>query len=110
MVRQQDSAEIYNGTTSLTTYQAGLTRDVITAGGYVVTNGPFTVREGGGNMTKGLGITPGAGYFSNDVVAFSSSDSRLKENITPIPNPLNALMQLVGVEFDWKKDIEHIQP
>ena len=100
IVRQQSSDEIYNSTTSLTTYQAGLTRDVITAGGYVVTNGPFTVREGGGNMTKGLGTTPGAGYFSNDVVAYSTSDKRLKENIKPITAPLNSLKQLVGVEFD----------
>lgn len=110
IVRQQSSNEIYNGTTSLTTYQTGLTRDVTTAGGYVVTNGPFTVREGGGNMTKGLGVTPGAGYFSNDVVAFATSDKRLKENIIPISNPLNALMQLAGVEFDWKDGLEHIQP
>ena len=40
----------------------------------------------------------------NDIVAFSSSDERLKENIIPIQNALEKVMSLTGVEFDWKPE------
>jgi hypothetical protein len=40
----------------------------------------------------------------NDIVAFSSSDERLKENIVPIQNALEKVMSLTGVEFDWKPE------
>ena len=41
---------------------------------------------------------------SNDIVAFNSSDERLKENITPIENALEKVKSLTGVEFDWKPE------
>lgn len=37
----------------------------------------------------------------------STSDARLKENIVPIENPLDKVLQLAGVEFDWKTSGEH---
>jgi len=37
----------------------------------------------------------------NDVVAFSTSDKRLKDNVTPIENALNKISQVQGIEFDW---------
>ena len=40
---------------------------------------------------------------SNDIVAFSSSDKKLKENIKPISKPLDKVLKLNGVEFDWKE-------
>ena len=40
---------------------------------------------------------------SNDIVAFSTSDKRLKENITPIENALEKVSKINGVEFDWKE-------
>jgi hypothetical protein len=36
-----------------------------------------------------------------DVVAFYSSDKRLKDNITPIENSLEKVGKLKGYEFDW---------
>jgi hypothetical protein len=42
---------------------------------------------------------------SNDVVAFSTSDIRLKENITPILNPIAKIEAIGGYIFDWK--LEH---
>ena len=33
----------------------------------------------------------------------SASDINLKENIRPIEDPLNKVLQLNGVEFDWKE-------
>ena len=38
---------------------------------------------------------------TGDVVAFYSSDERLKDNITPIENSLEKVGQLKGYEFDW---------
>jgi len=42
-----------------------------------------------------------------DITAFASSDKRLKNNITPIQNPLEKLKKINGYTFDWieKKDI-----
>ena len=42
-------------------------------------------------------------HVDADVVAYSSSvsDERLKDNIKTIPNALDKVMQLRGVEFDW---------
>jgi hypothetical protein len=60
----------------------------------------------GGAM--GLGITPTdtAGRFeaSNDIVAFSTSDKRWKNNIVKIDSPLEKISQISGVEFDWIED------
>lgn len=38
---------------------------------------------------------------SGDVIAFYSSDRRLKDNIVDIKNPIDKIKQLRGVEFDW---------
>ena len=55
----------------------------------------------------GIGVaangTAGRLDCSNDVVAYSTSDKRLKENIKPLDNALDKVMQISGVEFDWKK-------
>ena len=39
---------------------------------------------------------------TNDIVAFYSSDERLKENIKPIPWALDKILKINGVTFDWK--------
>jgi hypothetical protein len=41
---------------------------------------------------------------SNDIVAYSTSDERFKENITPIANALDKVKTLTGVEFDWRME------
>ena len=41
---------------------------------------------------------------SNDIVAYSTSDERFKENITPISNALDKVKTLTGVEFDWRME------
>ena len=43
---------------------------------------------------------------SNDVVSFSTSDIRFKENIKPIENALYKVNQISGNTFDWKSDPE----
>ena len=51
--------------------------------------------------------TAGLIRATNDVVAFYSSDKRLKDNITTIPNALDKVCKLGGYEFDWnaKQDV-----
>jgi hypothetical protein len=60
------------------------------------------------NGALGVGVVPSATTgridASNDIVAYSSSDKRLKENITPITNALDKVKALTGVEFDWKTE------
>ena len=60
----------------------------------------------------GVGVNPsgtsGRIDASNDIVAYSTSDRRLKENITPIANALEKVKALTGVEFDWKEETKHV--
>jgi len=41
---------------------------------------------------------------SNDIVAYSTSDRRLKENIKNIKNPIEKINKLNGVKFNWIKE------
>lgn len=45
-------------------------------------------------------------YYFSDIVAYATSDSRLKENIYRIENPIEKINRLNGVNFTWKKDIQ----
>ena len=55
----------------------------------------------GGTTT--MNSTTGRIDASNDVVAFATSDRRLKENIKPIENALCKVMESSGNIFDWKE-------
>lgn len=50
--------------------------------------------SGGVGIAKTLNV-------GEDVVAFASSDERLKDNIKPIENALEKVSKIRGVEFDW---------
>ena len=60
-------------------------------------------------ITGSLGVGTGAPInntagritATNDIVAFASSDKRLKENIRPIPWAVDKVKQINGVYFDW---------
>jgi len=45
--------------------------------------------------------TTGVIRATNDIVAFYSSDERLKDNIEEIPNALDKVESIRGVHFDW---------
>jgi len=45
--------------------------------------------------------TSGVLRATNDIVAFYSSDERLKDNIEEIPNALSRIEDIRGVQFDW---------
>ena len=58
----------------------------------------------------GVGMNPtgtaGEIHAAADIVAYSSSDKRLKENIKPIENPLGKIAQISGNTFDWVENSE----
>ena len=60
-----------------------------------------------GSLSVGL-ISPSATVgridASNDIVAFSTSDERLKENIVPIANALDKINKIGGYTFSWKAE------
>jgi hypothetical protein len=43
---------------------------------------------------------------TGDVIAFTTSDIRLKTNIQPIPSALDKIDQISGVEYDWNSDLQ----
>jgi hypothetical protein len=69
--------------------------------GAIQTTGSVNIGTG----ALGVNVTPSATAgridASNDIVAYSTSDKRLKENIKPIENALEKVKSLTGVEFDW---------
>ena len=44
---------------------------------------------------------------SGDITAFYSSDERLKDNITPIPDALNKVISISGNTFSWNENSSH---
>ena len=54
-----------------------------------------------GNLVCG-----GSGTFTGDLIAFSSSDENLKENLAVIPNALSKVGLMTGYTYDWKADTE----
>ena len=76
-----------------------------TTGGTTASNVQFN--------SLGIGMaasaTTGRIDATNDIVAFSSSDIRFKENIVPIQNALDKIRKISGNTYDWKEEnkIEH---
>ena len=59
-------------------------------------------------VTGGVGIS-GALNVGGDVVAFASSDERLKDNIELISNPIEKVQSLKGVTWDWNENADELQ-
>src|SRR5210317_1673013 len=75
---------------------AGTQRATFNGNGLKINNGALGV-------DVNASTTDGRIDASNDIVAFSSSDRRWKENIKPIDNALNKILKIGGYEFDWKE-------
>jgi hypothetical protein len=57
------------------------------------------------NPTAKLTVT-GDIKATGDIIAFSTSDIRLKTNIQPITSALDKIDQISGVEYDWNSDLQ----
>ena len=79
-----------------TTYSAGT--------GMSLSGTTFSIGQAvGTSSTVQFGLIRSTG----DIVAYYSSDERLKDNVKPIENALEKLQKIRGVEFDWndKQDV-----
>jgi hypothetical protein len=87
--------------TSANTFSAIVARDV--TGNFAANSVTFSLAT----INNGLGVgtaapaTTGLIRATNDVIAYYSSDERLKENFENIPNSLDKLKQINGYSFDW---------
>lgn len=75
--------------------------------GYFNPNGYFNIGNGnGGDVNGNLNV---AGFIraTGDIVAYYSSDIKLKDNISNITNSLEKIDKINGVEFDWKENELH---
>jgi hypothetical protein len=64
------------------------------------------VRFGSVGVGMDASGTSGRIDASNDIVAFSSSDIRFKQNVQPIQNALNKIETIGGYEFDWNEELK----
>ena len=71
---------------------------VIASNGDILTQG---ITAAGSICTLGTITATGIIYGRNDIIAFSSSDERLKDNITCISDSNNIINSLNGYCFDW---------
>jgi len=116
------SGTSYNGSTGVTIANTGVTSNVAGTGVSVSAGtGAVTISIGQSVATSanaqfnslGIGMaastTAGRIDATNDIVAYSSSDIRFKENIKPIENPLEKISKISGNTYDWKEEnkIEH---
>jgi hypothetical protein len=116
------SGTSYNGSAAVTIANTGVTSNVAGTGVSVSgATGAVTISIGQAVATTsnvqfnslGIGMaasaTAGRIDATNDIVAYSSSDRRFKENITPIESPLSKIAKIGGYTYDWKEEnkIEH---
>jgi len=67
--------------------------------------------SGSATSTGSFGYVHSAGAIraGDDVIAYYSSDERLKNNIITIQNPIDKVKQLRGVEYEWN-GLQHNYP
>tara|TARA_R110002153_G_scaffold53177_2_gene148483 strand:+ start:23030 stop:24754 length:1725 start_codon:yes stop_codon:yes gene_type:complete len=63
-----------------------------------------------GSISSGSIAACGSITATSDIIAFSSSDERLKENLTCITNSNNIINNLTGYSFDWNNKSEREGP
>lgn len=75
-----------------------------TTGGGTTSNVQF------GSLGIGMAASGVSGEIkaTGDIIAFASSDNRLKENIKPIENALDKVSKISGNTYDWKTGFEEI--
>lgn len=106
----QSGSSLYALTVGTATFQGavnvttgGLT---INSGGATITSGGLTVAANGFTVTGDSTVT-GKLTVTDDVVAFYSSDERLKDNIQKIESAVEKVKKLSGVSFVWKSESGH---
>ena len=80
-------------------------------------SGELTIDSAGGKVTVnddlhviGNLTCTGSGSFEDDLIAFSGSDIKLKENLVPIQNALTKVGLITGYTYNFKSDLASISP
>lgn len=82
--------------------------------GYTTYTANQTLNNNSNVHFEGLMVGQTSGATGNtircvgDVVAYYSSDERLKNNIEPIKNSLDIVGELTGYEFDWDEEAQDV--
>lgn len=82
--------------------------------GYTTYSANQTLNNNSNVHFEGLMVGQTSGATGNtircvgDVVAYYSSDERLKNNIEPIKNSLDIVGELTGYEFDWDEEAQDV--
>ena len=87
----------YNGDGSPTYIDVGEVADELTL---------FRIHQGTKYAVQRIRYNSATTKFVGDVVAYATSDIRLKENIRPIESALFKINKLNGVYFNWKNEDE----
>ena len=90
-----DNVNINGNTVTTTTGNLTLDSD----GGTLDVNDNLDV-SGTGAFGSNLTVS-GSGTFTGDLIAFSSSDQRLKDNVEPIEDAIAKVLSLSGNTFEW---------
>jgi uncharacterized protein YoxC len=108
---------LFSGSSQIGNYVATITgtANQIIVAGSGVTNAAITLSTpqsiGTTSDVQFNNITASAGIrATGDIVAYYSSDERLKENITPIENALSKVELISGNTYDWKEGFDNIHP
>ena len=115
-----DGSFSYNNTTGVFTYTGPSATDVrahfsggtgvtitdgsIAIGQAVATNSAVTFASVAGGTITGTSVS-----VTGDVVAYASSDSRLKDNVKNIENAIEKVQSLNGVTWDWNDNADELQ-
>jgi hypothetical protein len=113
------NATTVNGTTVIGTSVVGsgsITSPAITGTNVYATllgvntsvNGLYPLNVGGAALINGTITTTGTISAGGDVLAYYTSDQRLKNNVVPITSALDKIDKINGVEYDWNTDLQSI--
>ena len=94
-----------SGGGALSTITIDSTNYSIPGASFLLGNGGISsslnVGIGGAHSSTHALMVYGNGLFTGDVVAYYTSDRRLKDNIKPIEDPIGKLKKIGGYSFDW---------
>ena len=105
-----DGSFSYDNTTGVFTYTGPSATEVrahFSAGtGVAISSGEISI---GQSVGTGDSVTFATVSATGDIVAYASSDERLKDNIEVISNPIEKVQQLKGVTWDWNDNADELQ-
>ena len=97
--------EVQSGSMSTETLQSVTNNGATSSAQITFTNTTDSTAKTNGSIviSGGMGVNNTINV-GGDVIAFASSDKRLKENIKPIANALDKVCKISGNTFDWNEE------